>query len=485
MAKSIIKNTIYKFALSVFNIIVPIIVAPYINGLLDKPEYNIYNKGLSMLMLFMIFATYGIYNFGVREISKVRNDKKKLSALFTNLFMFGAITSLVTSAVYIGYVLLAVQKGEQLIFLILVIQLVSNTFMVEWVNEAVESYGFITVKTVIIRIVNTVLIFLAVTDPHHVVRYALLMSLCQTANNLASFIHVKKHIAFDFSSIKLAQYIKPLTLLVIITNVGVLYSTLDRVLLAQFASDTAVSEYVIPSNLINMVVTVMTSLITVALPRLNYYVSIGDKKGYLDLLDKSSRSYLMLIFPSCVGLFCLGYEVMYLYGSTKWVDAYPVLQMLALRFIFMSYYTIMSNQIMYVHKQEKALVKILLIGGVMNVIFKAVLIGVGQLTPVSVIITTAIAEVVMIQILQWYIRHKMKLDINMYSLRNMRYFYCSLPFVPIVYGVKALSLGIIPTCLIAIPICCVVYFALLLIFKDDMLKYYIDKVKQKLLKKGA
>lgn len=468
--------------LSIFNVIVPIFVAPYINGLLDKGEYSVYNKGLSMLILFMVFASYGIYDYGVREISKVRNDKKQLSSLFTNLFTFGVVTNILVSLVYVGYVFIAVEGSEQLIFLVLVIQILSNTFMVEWVNEAVENYGFITKKTIIIRIINTILLFVVVTDPHHVIQYALLMSLTITANNVFSFIYVKKHVKFDFKAIKLAKYIKPLTLLVIITNAGILYSTLDRIVLAQFGSDLAVSEYAIPSNLINMVITVMMSLIVVSLPRLNYYVSVGDTKSYLDLLDKSSRSYLLLIFPSCVGLFCLGYEVMYLYGTEKWIDAYPVLQMLAVRFIFMAYYTILSKQIMYVYKKERQIVKMLLVGGVLNVIFKIILVTTGNLTPLTVIITTAVAELLMVQIMHRYIRKKLKLDINMYATKNMKYFYISLLFVPIVYTVKAFHLGVLLTSLISVAICCTYYFGFLFFTKDDMLMLYFNKFKARLNK---
>ena len=49
MSKSILKNTLYKFSLSVFNIIIPVLVGPYINWLLGVEQVSLYNSANTML----------------------------------------------------------------------------------------------------------------------------------------------------------------------------------------------------------------------------------------------------------------------------------------------------------------------------------------------------------------------------------------------------------------------------------------------------
>ncbi|MEG1027736.1 MAG: oligosaccharide flippase family protein, partial [Oscillospiraceae bacterium] len=134
--KSIFKNTIYKFILSTFNIIIPLVVKPYIHGLLDKQQFGTYNKALSIVSFFMILGSFGIYNFGVREISKVKEDKEKTANLFTNLFIFGTITNVISIALFILYVFLFVNNTQQSIFYVMIIQLFGNAFYIEWINEA-------------------------------------------------------------------------------------------------------------------------------------------------------------------------------------------------------------------------------------------------------------------------------------------------------------------------------------------------------------
>lgn len=474
--KSIFRNTLYKLFLSTFNIIVPVLVGPYINALLDKSEYGVYNKALSIVTFFLIFASFGIYNLGVREISKVREDKKKLSSMFTNLFVFGIITNLVVSLIYILYALFVVESGNQIIFIVMVIQILFNTFMVEWVNEAVENFGFITKKTVIIRIISTVLLFLVVTRPEHTFIYALLTSVTIAVNNFVGFLYVKRKIQFDFSDIKLTRYLKPLTLQLIIANVSILFTLFDRLMLGWFVSNDAVTEYTLPCNLVNMVALTMMLLITVSIPRLNYYISQGMKKEYLSLLNQSTRGYFLLIFPSCIGLFCLGYEVTMLYASEKWIAAAPVMQMFALRFIFTSIVTIYSNQVLFIFKKEKRLVQMLAIGGAINVIFKFILLFAGYLTPTLAIAATGLAEIIMLMIMRWYIKYRLKLEYDVLQMKNFKYLLLSLPFILIVYAVKLLGFGVIITSAISVAICCAYYFGILLLTKDQMLKYFAGKL---------
>ena len=103
MAKknTLFKNTIYKSILSIVNIVVPIIIGPYIMRLLDVDLYGMYNRIFADFQMFLAFAGFGVYTLGVREISKIRDDKEKVSKLFTNLFMISMFSNLLVLIMYI------------------------------------------------------------------------------------------------------------------------------------------------------------------------------------------------------------------------------------------------------------------------------------------------------------------------------------------------------------------------------------------------
>ena len=124
--KSLFKNSIYKALLSFANIVIPIIIGPYITRLLDVELYGSYNKVYAEFQVFLIFATFGIYTFGVRGISKIRDDKEKVSELFTNLFLLGIITNIVTGIIYIVYALISSTGITQSIYFVFIIQIIAN-----------------------------------------------------------------------------------------------------------------------------------------------------------------------------------------------------------------------------------------------------------------------------------------------------------------------------------------------------------------------
>ena len=141
------KNAVYKMILNVFNLLVPLFVGPYIAGLLDKDLYGIYNRVYAEFQVFFILGAFGIYNYGVRELSKVRGNAKKTQEIFSSLFIIGVISNVVVTIFYIAYFMIRGTGVDRYVYLVMIIQMASNVFYIEFMNEAVENYAFITKKT--------------------------------------------------------------------------------------------------------------------------------------------------------------------------------------------------------------------------------------------------------------------------------------------------------------------------------------------------
>ncbi len=77
MQKSIFKNTLLKMLLSIFNILIPLLIGPYIARLFDKELYGRYNDALTIISIMIPIAGFGIYNYGIRTISRIRETRKR------------------------------------------------------------------------------------------------------------------------------------------------------------------------------------------------------------------------------------------------------------------------------------------------------------------------------------------------------------------------------------------------------------------------
>jgi O-antigen/teichoic acid export membrane protein len=78
--------------------------------------------------------------------------------------------------------------------IILAFNLFSNIFYVEWVNEALENYDFVTIKTIIIRLINIILIFIMVKSSKDYTVYLILLGLTTFLNNIVSYIYIRRKI---------------------------------------------------------------------------------------------------------------------------------------------------------------------------------------------------------------------------------------------------------------------------------------------------
>ncbi len=485
MNKSISKNIFFKFLLNIFNLVVPILIGPYALRVLGPDIMGTVNFSQSIFGYFFIFAGFGVYQYGLREISRVRDNKEKLSSVFTSLFIFTFITNIITTIIYVIFVYNSYYGTETYTAcIILTFNLLSNVFYIEWMNEALENYGFITVKTIVIRILYIVALFTMVRSADNFKQYMFLLVMSTFLNNIISYVYIKKKVKFNFSSIKLAKHIKPMFLVVILSNANVLYTQLDRVMIGTYNTMAEVGYYTIAQNISNIVNTLLLTVITVTIPRLSNYVANENNDDYMKLLDKISKMYFLFLFPASIGMLLLSREIILLYGGSEYLAAIPMMMVFSIYIISLGYDTILSNQVMYTMRKEKQQVQIIFIGGIINLILNICLLSLGIFNGTTAIITTLISNIVIIIMEQIYIRRVLKINFNIFSLDKLKYMIISLIFIPITFIIKKFTGNIFDSTILntlvvsatAVAVNGLAYFLILFIIKDENLMDIIERI---------
>lgn len=477
---TLFKNTIYKSMLSMVNIVVPLVIGPYIMRLLDVDLYGLYNRVFADFQMFLAFASFGVYTLGVREISKIRNDKEKVSKLFTNLFVISFLSNMLVLIIYLVFSISTSSGLARTLYLVMTIQIFANVFYVEFVNEALENYKFITIKSIIVKIIYFLAILLAVRNPHDIVIYAVIVSLTNFLNNIISFIYAKHRISFDFSKIQIKKYIKPLIAVLVITNVDLLYGQLDRVMLGKYVSDVSVTIYYTAYYLVSTLSSIPYAIINVSIPRLSYLLKNEGKKIYEEKLNNSISSLIFIIVPMCLGVFVLSREVIILYAGKKYLMAIIPLMIACITRIFISLESVMNNLVMYPNNREDRILKVSLACGISNLIINYLLVLFKIFSPLTALATTGLVELTIFIIHYTYARKKMNIDVRVFSKKNMTYILLSLLFIPISLIIRSLKLNFYINIIVIVIICSLMYFIVLYIKKDNNLLFILDKFKGKL-----
>lgn len=477
---TLFKNTIYKSMLSMVNIVVPLVIGPYIMRLLDVDLYGLYNRVFADFQMFLAFASFGVYTLGVREISKIRNDKEKVSKLFTNLFVISFLSNMLVLIIYLIFSLITSTGLAKVLYLVMSIQIIANVFYVEFVNEALENYKFITIKSIIVKIIYFLAILLAVRNPHDIVIYAVIVSLTNFLNNIISFIYAKHRISFDFSKIQIKKYIKPLIAVLVITNADLLYSQLDRVMLGRYVSGVSVTVYYTAYYLISTLSAIPYSIINVSIPRLSYLLKNEGKEIYEEKLNNSISSLIFIIVPMCLGVFVLSKEAIILYAGKKYLMAIVPLMIACITRVFISLESVMNNLVMYPNNREDRILKVSLTCGISNLIINYLLVLFKIFSPLTALATTGLVELTIFIIHYTYARKKMNIDVRVFSKKNMTYILLSLLFIPISLIIRSLKLNFYINIIVIVIICSLMYFIVLYIKKDNNLLFILDKFKGKL-----
>lgn len=474
---SLFKNTIYKSLLSMVNIVVPLIIGPYIMRLLDTELYGVYNKVYADYQIFLVFASFGIYTLGVREISKIRNDEKTVSKLFTNLFLISFLSNIVVLIIYIIFSFNTSSGITRLLYLIMAIQIVANIFYVEFVNEAIENYRFIAIKSVIVKIIYFIAVILWVRKPQDVVAYALIVSLVNFINNITSFIYAKKRIKFDFSEIKIKKYIKPLIAVLVISNADLLYSQLDKVMLGNYVSNISVTEYYIAYYLISTLYAIPYSVINVSVPRLSYLLENEGKKAYEKQLNKSISSLLFITLPMCFGVFVLAYEAVKIYSGDKYPGLEIPLMIACMGRIILAFQSVIEHLVLYPNNKEKRILIISFTGGICNLIINYLLVLAGLFNPSTALISTSIIELLICIMHYIYAKKKLNINVSIFNKYNCLYLFLSILFIPISLFIRRLNLGFYMNMGLIIIVCVSMYYSVLYIKKDENLDLILRKLK--------
>lgn len=481
MAQSLVHNVVAKGALSIFNTLLPLIVTPYVYRILGPQNMGDIEYATTFFSYFGMLGMLGIYQYGLREISANRLNLAKVQTIYKNLFSIGIVSNIVCLSLYMLFIFVFIENPAiKTISYILCGNLVSQIFYVEWVNEAFEEFKFITLKTMIIRILSVIIIFTCIKSTDDALIYAAITVGVAIANYFVSYVHAAKAIKLSFketfSGLNFKAYIVPLLTILVLNNTGALYTVIDRALLGYTTGTENVAFFTIGLKIVELTNSLLLAVVFATLPRLSLYLK-EDKQLYQAGILKIMRLVLALIIPAGIGMLLLSEQIIWLFGGTQYGAAVPAMRIFSLRIIIMGIETVLYSQIIFLHGKEKRLVFYNFLCGVLNVALNLAFLPV--LDPFVSISCTAIAEVSFTSLCLVYIHRKLKIDAGIFELSTLKYLTVSLLFIPVVLAVRSIGLSHLYMLVVASSACVFLYFSILALQKDTIyleLKSYASKI---------
>ena len=209
MQKSLVKNSIFNIIYTVANILFPFVTSVYVSRILLPAGVGKVAAAQNLASYFVTLAALGLPSYGVREFAKVREDEKRKNSLFTELITLNLISTTVAVVAYAAFLIYNNGfKGEWALYICCGLTICFNYLNIDWIYQGLEEYGYITVRSIVIKLLSLVLLFVFVRSRKDYVAYALLTSLALGGNYIFNVIHARKMVRFSFENLNIKRHIK-------------------------------------------------------------------------------------------------------------------------------------------------------------------------------------------------------------------------------------------------------------------------------------
>ncbi len=374
--KSIKKNMIMNIILTLSNLVFPLITFSYISRVLTPVGTGKVAFVTSILSYFTYIATLGIPTYGLREASKIRDDKEKLSKFVYELFSINII-SMVLSYVLLFICVTFITKlnNYKLLFIIMSSNILLNSIGFEWLYSALEEYSYITKRSLIFKLIYIPLVFLLIKSKNDYLWYGFLSIFVTSANYICNLINVKKYIYIKkYKNINLKHHVKPIMVLFSASIIISIYANFDVVMLGFISTEWDVGLYNTALKLKNLILSLSTAITSVLIPRISYCIGNNNNEEVKKLVILSLKTSCLLALPLTVFILIFSRDTIMFFFGNQYIESQSTLIILMLSVIPLILTNLFGNQLLIPLGKEKIFSRSVLVGVFINLILNIVLI---------------------------------------------------------------------------------------------------------------
>ena len=400
--KSLKLNMILNTIRGISGIIFPLITFPYVSRILGAENLGKYNFANSIISYFVLISALGIYSYAVREGSGFRNNREQLKKFADEIFTINMWSTIIAYILLIIAVVFVTKFHDyEILIFVLSSQILFKTLSVEWVYTIYEDFFYITVRSIAVQFVSLVLMFVFVRKPDDLVVYTGIVALSNGGSSLFNFIHVKKYLKFNFvKEINLKEHLRPI-MLIFATSVAVtIYVSSDTTILGFLCDDRTVGIYSVSVKVYNIIKQVLVAILSVAIPRLAFYVAQKNDSGLEKTIDELFHTLTSILLPAVVGIFALSREVVLIVGGNEFASAVSSLKLLCVALVCCLFSWSWGQCVLMTFKKEKLLFIATAVSAIVNIAMNFVLIPVFKENAAA--LTTIIAEGITLLINWWF-----------------------------------------------------------------------------------
>ena len=385
-------NFVMNFILTSTQFIFPLITFPYVSRVLQAAGNGKVSFAASVANYFIMVASLGIPTYGIRACAKVRDNKEQLSKTVQELFLINLVMTVLVTFTYLLCIFCVPRfQEDRILFLINGINIVLNMFGMSWLFQALEQYDYITFRSIAFKLISIVLMFVLVHEPNDYVIYGAITVFAAVGSNILNFIIVRRLIDFRFTGdYDFKQHIKPILILFSQSLAVSIYTNLDTVMLGFMKTPVDVGYYNVAEKLRKLLLSLVSSLGGVLLPRMSYYLKNNKVNEYKSYALMALNFSLLMSVPLAVYFTFYSKEVILFLAGPGYEGAVSAMQLITIAVIPTGLTSVLGIQVLTSMEKEKYVLLSVVVGAIVDFLLNLAFIP--QLGAAGASLATMIAE---------------------------------------------------------------------------------------------
>ena len=399
----VLKNYAYNLSYQLLVILLPIITTPYITRVFSSDELGEYGYYASISTYFVLLAGLGVANYGTKEISA---HSREVSETFWGIYSIQFIAGILSIVTYI-LACCFIPKMNNAISFILIVSLFARVLDISWLFQGMEDFKKITIRNVLVKLVGVIAIFVFIKQSKDLLLYVFLLVGFDLFGQLSMWFPAIKHIGKPhFTRGRAKAHLSPIFVLFLPQVAISLYITLDRTMLGSMATSKDVGIFDQAQKIITILLTVVTSLGSVMLPRISNLLSTENHNTVNRMYEWSFLIYNLIIFPTIAGVLVVNNDFVSFFLGEDFRDAKIAIYIMVFKMFFIGWTNIMGIQILIPHGKNKEFMLSTTLPAIFSVFLNFILLP--RFGFVGASITSLLTEVLVWGIQFYYVRSYLK-----------------------------------------------------------------------------
>lgn len=479
---SVKKNYIYRTFYEILVLITPFVTTPYISRVLGADGVGIYSYTSSIMTYFTLFAALGTVSYGAREIARHRDDKQQSSKLFWEIELMTVATTAICLIAWCAVIIFSRQYRPYFIALIPV--LIGTLFDISWYFTGLEKIKNIVICNSFCKITGIVLLFAFVKRREDLVLYVVINSMITMLGNLSMWIYLPKTLTkVDVRTLTFKNHFKETLIYFVPTIATSIYTVLDKTLIGAITHDTYQNGYYEQANkIIRMTYTVSFAAINgVMSARISYLFAEKNYEEIKNRIRKTMDFIFLIGFGCAFGIVGVAGRFVPAFLGSGFEPAINLLYYMSPLIIIVGISNCLGANYYTPSGQRARSARVIVLGSVINLILNLLMIPFIGATGavIASIIAESVISVLYVHMSGEYMSGKILLKL---SWKRMLSGLIMLMFV-LILG-KYLPYRNLVVTAIQVAVGVAVYFGLLLLMKDNLLRELINTALG-ILKRGV